>query len=128
MKILAIDYGVRNIGLAISDGFLAEPLGQIKIKGQKDFLTKIEKLCLKNKIKKIILGLPDGRLHSVIKKIKTQLKKRLNLDVILYDETLTTKEAILKMKEAGKKRKERQKKDHLFAACLILQSYLDERV
>lgn len=127
MKILAIDFGLKHFGLAINEAGLAEPLIQLEIKTSQKTFSRLKQICLKNKINLIVLGLPQGKLASIIKKFGQNLKKELGLPVVFQDETLTSKEAKQKMIEANKPLKKRRN-DHLFAACLILQSYLDENM
>jgi len=126
MNILAIDFGLKNIGLAISNGELAEPFGQIKVSYPQKAIEKITSICEKNKIEIIVVGLPEGKLVKKIKEFGKQLKKATSLSVVFQDETLTSKQAVKKMIEAKKPLKKRQKQDHTFAACLILQDYLDQ--
>jgi putative Holliday junction resolvase len=126
MKILAIDFGLKNLGLAISSGQLAEPLGQIKVSPPSQAIKKISSLCRENKIEFIVIGLPDGQLVKNIKKFGGQLKKATKLSVVFQDETLTSKQAAQKMVQAQKPLKKRQNQSHVFSACLILQDYLDE--
>lgn len=125
MKLLAIDFGLNNFGLAISEGELAEPLGQLKVSSFKEAINKLVSICQKNQVKKIVIGLPEGKLVKKIKEFSSQLKQTTNLPVVFQDETLTSQEAVRKMIEIDKPLKKRQKEKHVFAACLILQSYLE---
>lgn len=127
MKILAIDFGLKNIGLAISQGELVEPFGQLKVKNASETFDQLKKICLENKIKLIVIGLPQGKLVFRIKQFGQDLQKKLNLPVVFEDETLTSQEAVVKMIEAGKPLKKRKKEKHIVAACLILESYLDQK-
>ena len=125
MKILSIDFGLKNIGLAISSGELVEPFGQIRVSDFSQTIDKLVILCQKTQIELIVIGLPEGRLVKTIKKFGSQLKKASNLPMVFQDETLTSQEAVKKMIEANKPLKKRQKQEHVFSACLILQDYLD---
>ncbi len=117
MNLLGIDFGEKKIGLAMATGPLSEPIGIVKnLKG-------IVKFCQEHGINKIVLGLSEGEMAKKQKKVAQRLKELTGLPVELQDETLTTKEAIMKMKQAGKKVKERE--EDAFAAALILQDYLD---
>ena len=118
MKILGIDFGQRKIGLAITEGFLAQPLGIIEIRNWK---LGISRICQEQDIEKIVVGLPEGRLATEVKKFASQLGKLTDLPVEFQDETLTSQEAVAKMREIGKKLKD----EDAIAAALILQSYLD---
>jgi len=126
MKILGIDFGQRKIGLAITEGFLAQPLGIVSISNIKNkqsllLRNKILNICQRQEIEKIVVGLPEGRLATEVKKFASQLGKLTDLPVEFQDETLTSQEAVAKMREIGKKLKD----EDAIAAALILQSYLD---
>jgi len=73
----------------------------------------------------IVLGLPKGKLALKVKNFRQKLEKSTNLPICYQDETLTSKEAVVKMIEAGKPLLKRRKSKHMVSACLILQSYLD---
>jgi len=126
MRILAIDYGLRRIGLATTNGVLPYPWGVIvnNIKGIKTINT----LCKTHQIEKLVIGLPEGKLASKVKNFGQSLSQKTSLPVEFQDETLTTQESIAKMVEAGKKRKVRKQKQDAFAAALILQKYLQKNV
>jgi putative holliday junction resolvase len=126
MKILAIDYGMKNFGLAISEGYLAEPFGVLKAEKPLDVLSKLRKIVYKHEIDLIIIGLPEGKLKGLVKQFSTKLKSVADKPIVLVDETLTTQDAKKKMEEAHISRKKRSKNKHAFAACLILQSYLEQ--
>ena len=126
MKILAIDFGLKHFGIAISEGFLAEPFKELIVKNKEKTLKQLKEICQQNKIEKVVIGMPEGKLTPIIKKWANTLRAKINLPIVFQDETLTSKEAKRKMVEAGKPLKKRRKSEHLIAACLILQSYLDE--
>lgn len=127
MKILGIDFGLKNIGLALSEGELAEPFGQLKITTMAFLVEKLKTICLEQKIELIVLGLPEGKIATVVKQFGQNLQKTINLPLVFQDETLTSKEAIAKMIEAKKSLLKRKKEEHIIAACLILQAYLDQQ-
>jgi len=127
-KILGIDFGLKKIGLALTDGYLAEPLETLKVKENPDrLLSQINSLCQKEKIERIVIGLPDSGLVEKIKKFGQSLGGMSGLPIDYQPETLTTKEAIAKMREAGLGQKSRKKKEDAIAAALILQSWLDQK-
>ena len=117
MNLLGVDFGEKKIGLAIATGPLSEPVGIVKN------LKEVVRFCQEHRIDKIILGLSEGEMAKTQKKVAQRLKESTGLPIELQDETLTTKEAIMKMKQAGKKVKKRE--EDAFAAALILQDYLD---
>lgn len=118
MKILGIDYGESKIGLAISEGILVEPLGVV---GIRDIRDEILDVCRKESIERIVVGLPEGKLLEKAKQFGNMLRKLTGVLVEFQDETLTTWDAIAKMKEVGK----RLKKEDAIAAAVILQGYLE---
>ena len=130
--IIAIDYGLKRIGLAYAETplFIAHPLATIRNNELFSYLTDYNK----NKtIKKIIIGEPkslDGT-STDITEIVHQLKKKLEnnfpkIDVVLYDERFTSKIAMQSMVIGGIKKKERRKKGNIdeISAVIILQDYL----
>lgn len=118
MRLLGIDYGLRHIGLAISDGDLASPLGTAK-----DLANVVKVVSLQN-IDKIIIGLPDP--HAVrIKNFGTRLSELTDLPIEYWDETLSTVTARKKMTAAGSSTREKKRHIDQNAAAVILQSYID---
>jgi putative transcription antitermination factor YqgF len=118
MNLLAVDFGEKKIGLALATGPLSEPIGIVS------HLKEVVRFCQEHQVDKIIVGLSEGKMAKKQKRISQELAKLTGLPVTLQDETLTTKEAIMKMKQAGKRVK--KKEEDAFAAALILQNYLDK--
>lgn len=126
MRVLGIDYGLKKIGLAFSEAGLAEPL--LVISNKLSVISKIGGICKKHRVEKIIIGLPEGRITADVKQFGDKLFSFTKLPVVFQDETLTSKEAIAKMIEAGKGRKKRKEIQDAIAAAIILQSYLNSHV
>lgn len=135
MKVLAVDYGDKNIGLAVSDcaGTVAFPYGVIKHISKQNNAERISLIALDLKVEKIIVGLPvdeNGDLtfqaNKVVRFIEI-LKQNTTIDIETWDEFGTTNDALASQIEMGVPRKKRTgHKDHI-AATIILQSYLDSR-
>lgn len=125
MKYLGVDFGLKRIGLAVSEGNLASPLKIIVVKTLQDGLKQIQDEALKLGVEKIIIGLPEGKMGKVTKKIIKSLEKE-GFNVKGFDETLSSKEALLKMIEADSSKKRRRYRDDV-AAALILQSFLENQ-
>lgn len=127
MKLLGIDYGNAKIGLAIGDieSGVSTPIGVIKNLGWNNVVDEINKLCEKERIEKIVIGVPvnPGDMESEqIKNIQQFIKllsEKTGLEVMEEDERFSTKEA-QKLIEKGKS------KDDDLSAMIILQSYLDK--
>lgn len=122
MMILGIDFGEKKIGLAISEGQLAAPLGIIL--NDKALKQKIKEICQNERVEKIVIGLSEGKMAKRQKEFGIKVAGICGLPVNYQDETLTTQEAIRKMIEAGKKKKSRRL-DDAYSAALLLQSYLE---
>lgn len=110
--------------MAISEGELAAPLGVEA--NTKSLPWRIKNLCQKEGVGKIIVGVSEGKMAQRQKEFGKDLAQTCNLPVEFYDETLTSREAVRKMIEVGKKRKSRRLED-AFSAALILQSYLENQ-
>ena len=128
--ILAIDYGLARIGLAISYVGLAEPLTIINndmtsnepIIGSQA-LAEIKQIVKAEKVDKIVLGISEQAMAKKSLEFFEILQSTFNLDVILVDEVLSSYEVEQRLKELPKK-KRRQAIDH-YAAAIILENYLD---
>ena len=128
MNFLGIDFGLKKIGLALADSQskLAIPWGTMEVKSNLDeVVKKIKDLCHREKVGKIIIGLPESGLVEKIKRFGDNLAQATGLSVFYEDESLTSKEALAKMIESGLKKKARRKKEDQIAAALILQNYLE---
>lgn len=133
MRILAIDYGKKRFGLAISDplGFTAQGLPTLASQGRKSDLEKIAQVVRENEVEKIVVGLPrkmDGTLGQAAEEVLAfveELKRDLGLRIITWDERLSTKRAEREMISADLSRSKRKRSRDKVAAQLILQSFLD---
>ncbi|MGN1345086.1 MAG: Holliday junction resolvase RuvX [Traorella sp.] len=134
MRILGLDLGSRTCGVAVSDimGMIARPVETIRF-DEDDYdlcLEKLKKYIQEFQIKKVVLGLPkhmNGDV-GVRGKISIHFKERLEnlgLDVILWDERLTTVAATKILISADVSRKKRKQVVDQMAAVGILQNYLD---
>ncbi|EKD84747.1 MAG: hypothetical protein ACD_38C00165G0004 [uncultured bacterium] len=125
MKYLGIDFGLRKIGLAVSEGELASPWQILAVKGFSDAIEKTSQIIKEGNFEKIIIGLPEGKMGQVVKGFVNALKKN-GIDVETADETLSSKKGLKAMIKAGIGVKNRRNED-AFSAAGILQDYLDSR-
>jgi putative transcription antitermination factor YqgF len=123
MKILGIDFGLSTIGLAIAEGPLADPLGQVRWESAEKLIEFISR----HNPDLVVLGLPEGQLTGQVETLGDQIKTNLGIEVFFQDETLSTHEAKEKLLAAGKPQKKRRL-DHAAAAAVILQAYLDDHI
>lgn len=132
MRRLGIDLGASRIGLAISDelGMLAHPVETIP--NDSGFLSKLQKMVIEKGITAIVMGIPrnmDGSYGPAAEKAKlflSQLKTEFpGVQLIPWDERLTTMEAQRLLHAAGRDVKKSRPVIDQVAAQVILQSYLD---
>ena len=133
MRILAIDYGKKRFGLAMSDplGLTAQGLPTIVSGGRQKDLEQIAEIVRENGVEKIVVGLPrkmDGSLGLAAREVLAfveEVKRHLDLPVITWDERLSSKRAEREMISADLSRAKRKGRRDKIAAQLILQSFLD---
>lgn len=135
MRYLGLDLGNRTCGVAVSDGLgiIATSITTIRFR-EKDLqkcLEYVKMYIADRKIDKIVMGLPKNMNGSLgfqseyVLEFKQMLEVETGLEVILYDERLTTVEVTKMMISADLSRAKRKNKVDTLAATLILQSYLD---
>ncbi len=134
-RILAIDYGTKRVGVAVTDPLqmIATPLTAIHAK---DIVAYIIEYISKEEVEAVVVGLPkdmmnndsDSEKHIQVF-IRTLKNKLPELNIIRYDERFTSKMAQQTMLEAGLKKKARQNKQLIdqTSAVIILQSYLEHK-
>lgn len=136
MRILGLDYGSKTVGVAVSDplGLTAQKVETIWRKKENKLrrtLARIEELIAEYEVEKIVLGFPKNMNNTVGERAEKalefgeMLKKRTGLEVIMWDERLTTVEADRTLIEAGVRRENRKQYLDGIAAVFILQGYLD---
>lgn len=123
MKYLGIDFGLRRIGLAISEGELASPWQILEVKSFSDAVEKTSKVIKEGEFEKIVVGLPEGKMGKNVVGFVNRLKKG-GFEVETMDETLSSKIAREVMIEQGAGQKKRRHED-AYSAAQILQEYLD---
>lgn len=133
---MGLDYGTKTVGVAVSDtlGITAQGLETISRKSNKKLrqtLARIEALIEEYQIEKIVLGLPKNMNNTLgdraeeTMEFKEMLERRTGLEVVLWDERLTTMESERILMEGGVRREHRKERIDWMAASLILQSYMD---
>ncbi len=133
MKILGIDFGDSRTGFAVSDelGFGANTLDNFKSHSLIKVADYAAELAGSLGAEKIILGFPKnmngtvGERGEKTKKLKSELEKRTEIPVILWDERLTTVSAHNLMNTTNVRGKKRKDSVDSISAAFILQSYLD---
>lgn len=136
MRVMGLDYGSKTMGVAISDELMmiATGLEIIRRGSEKKIrktLIRIDELIAEYNIGKIVLGLPKNMNNTLGERaeksleLKETLERRTGLEVIMWDERLSTVSAHKAMMEAGIRREDRGNYVDSIAAAIILQGYLD---
>lgn len=132
-RILAIDYGAKRTGLAVTDslGIIATPLDYIATHELEIFLSGYFK---REDVNKVIVGMPrnldgsDTNATSLVQAFINRFRKVFpTKELILHDERFTSKMALDAMIAGGMKKKDRREKGKVdkVSATIILQSYLE---
>lgn len=135
MRILGLDYGDKRIGVAVSDelGLTAQGLTTVLRKNRQHDLTQISELAKNYDVKKVVIGYPvkidgtEGIQCEKVNRFINRLASVLQLPIIKWDETLTTKTAEEILIAAKMRREKRKHVIDKLAAMLILQDYLDRQ-
>ncbi len=145
MRVLGLDYGTKTVGVAVSDPLklTAQPLETIERRSAnklRQTLARIEAILDeyntagdKEKVELIVLGYPknmnnsEGERCEAALGFKEDLERRTGLEVVLWDERLTTVEAERILKASGVRRENRKTYIDKMAAAVILQNYLDAK-
>ena len=133
---MGLDYGSKTVGVAISDplGITAQAIETICRKDENKLrktCAGIEALIEEYKVERIVLGLPKHMNNDVGERAKKSLEfkemlvRRTGLDVVMWDERLTTVEAERTLIESHVRRENRKQYIDKIAAVFILQGYLD---
>lgn len=133
MRVMGLDYGDRNIGVAISDAFRWTAQGLTVVEKRRDGgeLDRIAELALEHEVSEIVVGLPKnmnatiGPRGEICIAFAEQIRQKLEIPVHLWDERLTTVAAERTLLEADVSRRKRKQVIDKMAAALILQNYLD---
>jgi putative Holliday junction resolvase len=134
-RILALDFGSRNLGLAVSDelGLTAQGLPTYRRSNKKNDLEHLRRLIRQYEVREIVLGLPlrmsgdEGVQASRVQEFAEELRRKFKLPVHLFDERLTSVEANRLLRETEMSIRRRAEVVDQLAAVLILQSFLEYR-
>jgi putative Holliday junction resolvase len=136
MRVLGIDYGDRHIGLALSDPLLitAQPLASYRLTGRENVDRRFfQDLVAKHDVGEIVLGNPlrmDGSAGTRAEKTKAfagWLEKAVGRPVVLFDERLTTQQALKSLDEDRPRGPKKKDWEDRIAAVIILSTYLERK-
>lgn len=135
-RILAIDYGAKRTGLAVTDPLqiIASPLDGVRTHDLESYLNSYLK---QEDVELVVLGYPlddeDQPTNNtpLVEAFANRFRKLFpNVQLVLQDEWSTSKMAVSSMIASGTKKKQRRKKLNVdqVSATLILQAYLEQRI
>ena len=136
MRIMGLDYGSKTVGVAMSDplGITAQAVETIWRKDENKLrktCARIEELSSEYEVERIVLGLPKHMNNDLGERAQKALafgemvKRRTGLEVVMWDERLTTVEAERTLIENNVRRENRKQYIDKIAAVFILQGYLE---
>lgn len=131
-RILALDYGTKRIGVALSDElwWTARPLETFERRTLDRDIAHVARLVVSHEVERVVLGLPlqlDGREGPAVRSMRefvVKLEAALSVPLVLWDERMTTKAAEDFLIAADVSRKKRKGAVDRVAASLLLQGYL----
>lgn len=134
-RILAVDYGEKRIGLALSDPMqiISKPFKTLLFKSKLNMVENLLEIIHEQNVGLVILGLPLGAEGQETKKtLETRkmgefLQEQLPVPVILWDERFSTVEANRELKKMGYDYIKAREFVDAVAASMILRSYLENK-
>ena len=133
-RILAIDYGRRRIGLALSDelGLTAQPFMTLERSNRRNDMRRLREICSRHSVTCILVGHPlhisgqAGEMADEASQFAERLKREFDIPVELVDERLTTWEAEQTIAETRSSPKRKRKVLDDVAAAVLLRDYLEQ--
>ena len=136
MRIIGLDFGTKTVGVALSDELqiTAQVFETITRKSEnklRQTLARIEEIIKEYQVEKIVLGYPKnmnntvGERAAAVEEFKEALERRTGLEVILWDERLSTVEAQRVLMDQCVRREHRKEHVDQIAAAIILSGYLE---
>ena len=136
MRILGLDFGSKTVGVAVSDELLITAQGVEIVRRKspaklRQTLARIEEIIKEYNVEKIVLGYPknmndtEGERVQKTLAFKEALERRTGLEVVLWDERMSTVASERVLMEGNVRREDRKTYIDKMAAAFILQGYLD---
>ena len=132
-RILALDYGTKRIGVALSDelGWTAQPLETLERRTLDRDFAHIQQLVNAHDVREVVIGLPlrlngeEGPAVQAVHQFVDRLGEVLSVPIVMWDERMTTRSAEELLIAADVSRKKRKGVVDRVAAAILLQSYLE---
>lgn len=133
-RIMAIDYGIKRVGIALTDPMKKFAYPYKTLLNDKNLITNIIKIVTEMDVKVILIGMPEisknetKSISSEILQFKDKLSEKIKTDIIFWDESFSSKIAQQKILESVTKKKDRRNKALLdmHSAAVILSEYLEQ--
>lgn len=133
MRILCLDVGDRRIGISLSDPTytLAQALKVITRTSLQRDIEELRKIAAEHEVREIVIGLPKdlsgamGKRAQSVADFAEEIKRRLAVSVVLWDERFSSNEAHRIFEMAQVSHKKRKPFIDMMASQIILQGYLD---
>jgi putative Holliday junction resolvase len=133
MRYLALDYGTKRIGVAVSDELklIAQPLEYIPTEPFNAFLVRLKQVISEKEVERLFIGMPrnmDGTYGAAAQKVQdfiAALKSEISVPIQTLDERLTSAQANRVLLQGNVRRADRKQKVDAMAAAILLQGYLD---
>lgn len=137
MRIMALDYGSKTVGVALSDPLLMTAQPHTILRREREgairkTLSEIEEIVRREDVRLIVVGLPlnmdgtEGDRAALSRTFRDKVERRCGVPAVMSDERLTTVEADETMDSLGLRgRAQRKQYVDMIAAGVILREYMD---
>jgi 6-phosphogluconolactonase len=133
MRYLAIDYGQKRIGLAVSDAGESMAFPLLVVDAESDPLSKIARIIQDERIGAILVGLPlnmdgtEGPQAKAVRLFGQKLSAKVSIEITFFDERLSSSDADWKLSGLELTRGKKKKIQDAVAAASFLQTFLDDK-
>jgi putative Holliday junction resolvase len=132
-RVLAVDWGERRVGLALSDptGLLATGLPTLQVRGRADAVAQVAKVAREREAERLVVGLPlllsgeRGEAAGKAEVFAAELREALGLPVETLDERLTSALSARRLEETGTRGAKARARLDQGAAIALLETWLD---
>ena len=133
-RMLGIDFGLKRVGLAVSDPMqiIARALETMQYQSRKELLRRLVESIRQHEIVGVVIGLPrhmdgsEGEMAKTVRDLMAELARRVAIPIVAWDERLSSVQAQRALREMGISARNTKRGDvDRLAAVFILQSYLD---
>jgi putative Holliday junction resolvase len=133
MRVLALDHGIKRIGVALSDELkmIAQPVEFVPAEPFAAFLARLKQLLSEKEVELILVGMPRNMNGSYgpaalkVEEFVASLSRVVTVPIKTWDERLTSAQANRYLIQGNVRRDKRKEKVDQMAAAILLQSYLD---